>query len=370
LVSGEGISRAAVVSESAKSPDPEWDEFVDGTPGGGHLQTSLWAEIKARSGWRAVRLHARRGGELVGGCQLLVRRARVGAIGYCQRGPLARDRDPEVIGSILDALGPLARRRRILYVKVQPPPGGEAIEPELRQRGFVASAMSVAYVATVRVDLRRDSDRILAGMRHSKRQAIRQAAAKGVVVREAGAAGLPTFGALLEDTRRRRPDGFSPYPLELYGEMLRRFGDGKHAQLVLAEYQSEVLAGAFNIAYGDTVYGLMSAWSGRHPKLHPNELMHWYGMQWGHERGYHYFDFDGILESVARAKLAGEELPEEGRRGNTAYKLGMGGDVTVFPRAYDRSFHPLFAWPTRVLAPRVNPTGTTAIRRLRGRKVK
>jgi len=357
------------VSVSAAPLDPRWDAFVDVAPGGNHVQTSLWAQVKAAQGWRPLRLQLWRDGELLGGCQLLVRPLRVGAIAYCPRGPLARDRDPAVIASVLDALAPLARRERIPYLKVQPPAGGAAIEPMLASRGFVASAFSVAQVATVRVDVQRDPQEILAGMRHSKRQAIRQAAARGVVIRDAGAAGLPAFGALLADTRGRRGEGFSAYPLESYAEMLRQFGNGQHAQLLLAEHDGEVLSGAFNIGYGDTVVGLMSAWSGRHEKLHPNELLHWHGMLGAHDAGYRYFDFDGILESVARAKLAGEELPEEGRRGTTAYKLGMGGEVTLYPGAYDRSFHPLLAWPTRVLAPRLDPGRIKLIRRLRGRDV-
>ncbi len=369
VVGNQNPDVRAGVAASALESDPEWDRFVETAPGGHHLQTSLWGQLKARDGWRAVRLKSYRDGELVGGCQLLVRPLPLGSIAYAPRGPLARDRDPAVIAGVLDALRGLARAERILYLKVQPPAGGDATESMLRARGYVISAMPAAYVATVRVDLARPREEILAGMRHSKRQAIRQAIKKGVVVREVGAAGLPTFGELLEETRRRRGEGFAAYPLDRYGEMLRLFGDGQRAQLVLAECDGEVLAGAFNLGYGDTFVGVMGAWSGRHEKLHPNELMHWYGMQWAQDHGYRYFDFDGILESVARAKLAGEELPEEGRRGTTAYKLGMGGDVTLYPRAYDRSFQRPLVWPTRLVAPRLNPSRTKAIRRLRGRHV-
>jgi lipid II:glycine glycyltransferase (peptidoglycan interpeptide bridge formation enzyme) len=133
-----------------------------------------------------------------------------------------------------------------------------------------------------------------------------------------------------------------------------QFGAGRRAELLLSEYDGEVLAAMVILGYGDTVVYKMGAWSGRHSNLHPNEAMMWHGMQWAQERGYRFFDLEGILESVARAKAAGEELPGEGREGTTRFKLGLGGEVTLYPRAYDRSFHPLLVWPARLLAPRLD----------------
>lgn len=357
------------VAVSALNADPEWDAFVDEVPGGHHLQTSLWGQVKASQGWEALRVLVRQDDELVGGCQLLVRRFRIGAVAYCPRGPLARDRDPSVIARVLDELGTAARRKRALLVKVQPPAGGEEIEELLRARGFVPSALPATNVATVRVDLRRDPDEIRAAMRHSKRQAIRQAEKQGVLARDAGVAGLPTFARLVDDLRERRGKGFSAYTPESYSEILRLFGDGKHGHLILVEYAGDPLAAALNIGWGDTFVGVMSAWSGRHPKLYPNELMHWYGMQWARERGYKYFDFDGIPESVANAKLAGGELPPEGKRGAAAYKLGMGGEVTLSPGAFDRSYQPWLASVTRQIAPRLNLRSSRIVKRFRGRQV-
>jgi lipid II:glycine glycyltransferase (peptidoglycan interpeptide bridge formation enzyme) len=243
------------------------------------------------------------------------------------------------------------RRERIHYVKVQPPPGRSDIEPMLLGRGFVQSDLPAAPVATVRLALDGSFDHIIARMRPSTRANIRRAERDGVIVRQTGAAGLPTFGELIAATSRRQ--GFTPYPLRYYAEMLRRFGEGQRAELLLAVCRDEALSGAIIIGYGRTVVYKMSAWSGRGAKLHPNEATLWRAIQWAHDRDYRFFDLEGILEPVARAILAGEELPEAGRTGTTAYKLGMGGQVMLYPPAYDRSFNPLLIWPTRLLAPRL-----------------
>jgi lipid II:glycine glycyltransferase (peptidoglycan interpeptide bridge formation enzyme) len=213
-------------------------------------------------------------------------------------------------------------------------------------------------MATVRVELQRNPDEILGSMRSSARSNIRKAMRKGITVRESGVGGLPTFGELLKDTSRRQR--FPPYPLDYYVAILTLFGSGGRAELLLAECGQRVLSGALIIGYGDTVASKAVAWSGERSDLHPNELMHWRAMQWARERGYRYYDLEGIPESVARAKLVGANLPAEGTRGPARFKLGMGGEVTLYPRAYDRSFQPLLVWPARVLAPRLGHFGSVA----------
>lgn len=350
-VTSPGPEPGAGVDISRALLDPDWDAFVDSAPGGHHLQTSRWAGVKATHGWQPVRLRVHRQGEFVGGAQLLVRRMRVGAIAYCPRGPLLCDHDRSTLRALLDGLASLARRERILYVKVQPPAGREDMEPMLRNEGFVKSDMPAATVATVRIDLRRPVDEILASMRSATRANIRKATRKGIAVRGAGTSGLAAFGELVAETSRRQ-GGLATYAAGYYAEILRQFGH--RGELLLAELDGEVLAGAIIIGCGDTVAYKMGGWSGHRAGLHPNELMHWHAMQWARERGYRYYDFEGIDESVARAIRAGEELPESAHRGFTRFKLGFGGEVVLHPRPYDRSFHRLLAWPARIAAPRLS----------------
>lgn len=355
-----GRAHAVWGEVSREAADPEWDRFVEGVAGGHHLQTGLWAQVKATQGWRPLRLCLRRDGQIVGGAQLLVRSLRVGAIAYCPRGPLLGEDDPSQLGRLLDELASLARRQRILYFKVQPPVGREDMEEILLERGFVAGDMQVAPMATVRVDLRRPAEEILAAMRSATRQKIGKAQRKGVTVREAGAAGLASFGRVLAATGRRQ--GFSPYPVDYYGEILRRFGDGQRAALLLAEYRGQALAGAVIVGYGDTAVYKMGGWSGEHPQVRPNELLHWHAIQWARDRGYAYYDLDGISPPTARALLAGQPPPESARGGTTFFKLGLGGEVALFPGTYDRSFHRMLALPVRMAAPRLY-----SIRSLAGR---
>jgi lipid II:glycine glycyltransferase (peptidoglycan interpeptide bridge formation enzyme) len=335
--------------------DPKWDRFVEATPGGTYQQTSMWAQVKSVSGWQPVRigLSGNDNGAVVAGCQVLLRRvARLGAVAYIPRGPLMADGDGAALSAVLDALQHLGRQERVLYLKLQPPPDNTDMADALRKRQFVPARLDPAPRMTVRVDLRRSPDAILGAMRARTRTYIRQAQRRGVVVREGSEGDLPIFCDLVEATSRRT--GCSPYPRHYYEQIWRSFPGRAH--LLLAEYQGEILSSTLLLAFGGTVSYKMGGWSGRRHDVRPNELLHWTGMQWARDRGYRYYDLEGILPAVGETILSGRNCPNlnvPGLVGVTHFKLGLGGDVTQFPGCYDYVRQPLLRAAMPWIAPRL-----------------
>jgi hypothetical protein len=64
---------------SGGGPDPEWDAFVAQNPGGHHVQTSLWGQLKALLGWKAARIIVTDHERIVAGAQLLTRSMSIAA---------------------------------------------------------------------------------------------------------------------------------------------------------------------------------------------------------------------------------------------------------------------------------------------------
>ena len=60
--------------------DAEWDHFVTTHPHGSLLQTTAWARLKNRFGWRSHRVWLKLDGQLAAGAQILVRSAAFGLI--------------------------------------------------------------------------------------------------------------------------------------------------------------------------------------------------------------------------------------------------------------------------------------------------
>jgi lipid II:glycine glycyltransferase (peptidoglycan interpeptide bridge formation enzyme) len=309
-----------------------WDKFLERTPGGHHLQTSLWGQVKATVGWRATRVLVRADGEIIAGCQMLVRASRVGAVAYVARGPVAADRHPDIFDNLMRAVRRLARERRVIHLTVQPPVDRHDMPALLTARGFAPSPVEAAPSATTCIDLQRPRSELFAAMRPSKRRKIRQAQRQGIVVRRGGRSDLPTFHRLLWRTAQRQ--GFVPYPLSYYEQMWRSFESGGHVALFVAEHEGTAQAAQLLIGFGDTIIGKVGGWSGSAPALHPNELLDWTSIAWAKEQGYRYFDFEGVHPSVARAAAAGQTPRTDAVDGPTVYKLGFGGSLVLFPEAY------------------------------------
>ena len=100
------------VQTSEKPEDPDWDSFVAGTPGGHHVQTSLWAQVKAILGWQAVRVVVYQGDNIVAGAQMLMRSLPVGgAIGYVPKGPVCAAGGLALLELVMTELHHVAQRQ-------------------------------------------------------------------------------------------------------------------------------------------------------------------------------------------------------------------------------------------------------------------
>src|SRR4051812_15857073 len=329
-----------VVRDEAQA-SPQWDAFASIAPGGHHVQTTMWAAVKAISGWRATRLLVREEGEIVAGCQLLWRSVgRVVRVAYIPRGPLAPADRPDVLAKLLEALDVEAHDRGLAYVKLQPPVDRHDMPAVLQQRGFHRSSLEVGPSASVRVDLTPEPDQLLAAMASRIRRNVRQSERKGLTVRDGGPDDLPAFIEILVRTAERQ--GFETYPPEYWHRLWEAFAPGGWASLLVTELDGRVLSGLLLVGYGDTVIYKMGGWTGERTKARPNESMHWVGIQWAREAGYRYYDLEGILPEIAEALIAGRE-PAEEITGVTAFKLSLGGDPVLYPNTYDKLYQPLRA---------------------------
>ena len=341
------------VRVSEEIEDSAWDAFVAEISGGHHLQTSLWAQVKATAGWQAIRIIITQEARIVAGMQILARSLPyVGAIGYLSKGPLIAENDPCIIRLIFDALAQVSKTHRLVYLTIQPPNNNEGLAQHLVDEGFRLSSVNLAPTATVLIDLTQDIDQIMANMSAKTRYNVRLSQRKGITVREGTAQDLNTYYRILVETGRRQ--NFSPYPKHYFTEMWRILSPHGHIKLFLAELEGDVVAAQLTVPFGDTVINKLSVWSGQHGNCRPNEAIQMAVIVWAKSQGYHYYDLEGIKPSAARVVLGGVPLPANLKQTVTSFKLGFGGEVTLFPEAYDTVTNPLLRWAYTKIYPRIS----------------
>ncbi len=322
--------------------DPlKWDDFVAQAPGGNHLQTSQWAEVKKPFGWEAQRILIQEDNKVLAGAQIFQRSlARFGKIAYITKGPLFARLDLNLAERLLFIIRKTYCQNRLVILSIQPANNAEIIEDILIRMGFRAGRLELAPTASVILDLCEDSDKIFRCATETVRRKVRKSRREGITCREGGKDDLPAFYQLYLATGRRH--SFIPYPEEYFLRMWRVFAEAGSIALLLAHFQGEPVSGILLIGYRDTVTMKYLGWSGKYSELCPNHALLWYGIEWSKAKGYQFFDFEGVDRESAKLILNGQELPEVFKKSHDFFKFTFGGRLVLYPQTYDWIPNPLF----------------------------
>ncbi|HLX58812.1 MAG TPA: peptidoglycan bridge formation glycyltransferase FemA/FemB family protein [Ktedonobacteraceae bacterium] len=325
-----------------------WDTFVNAQSGGHFLQSWGWGTLKAGAGWHPLRLALwdTQREQIIGGAQILRRTAahmppRLGHLAYIPRGPVLDwsrrdDTNSTHISALFFAqLLPFLRRQGAIALQVELP--FEVGEEHAVQACDALMAMQfhpvqpVQPIRTIVLDLAAGDDSLLANMKEKWRYNIRLAGRKGVQVRVARTQeDVEAWYRLLQITGRR--DHFGIHTFDYYWRAWQLFAPRQQAQLLLAEYEGQLLAGIFVGCMARQAIYLYGASSNEHRNLMPNYLLQWEAIRWAREQGATSYDFWGIPQTDD----AGEAMA-----GVYRFKSGWGGRIVHFAGSYEYVFHPL-----------------------------
>jgi len=341
--SGELTNFGLSIRVSEALEDAEWDRFVVDTPGGHHVQTSLWALVKASQGWRSVRILATENGHMVAGSQILIHSyPLVGSIGYVTKGPLCRNGNPELIKYLIKQIRCVSQDHHCQLVTIQPPNNGQYMSSLLAEQGFRRSTLKLAPVASILIDLSPNIDQIFARLKPKTRQYINRSKREGITIHEGTVDDFDIFYSLHLETSKRQK--FMPYPKSYYKTMRRVLGPHGHFQILIAKYEGRAVSGLLIVPFKDTVIAKIIGWSGLHRERRPNVALYWGSIQWAKEHGYRYLDLEGVDPEGARNALQGKPVTKLISHSPDKLKYGFGGKIVLYPEAYDIVYKPVYRW--------------------------
>lgn len=347
-------------------PETEWDDFLLRTPGGHHIQSALWAEVKSSSGWKPLRVVVRDNGRIVAGIQVLLRNMGLWSVGYAGGGPVFGTEDAAARKALLEAIMRGARQRRMLYLVLQPAREDTEFTTLITARGFRPSSAELISKATVVLDVSRGEEELLAGLRKRHRSRIRHSQREGVRVIECGEADLHSAYNLMKARAERR--GYSADAFEAFHAMWRVLHPRELMRVTLGEAGGEISSALVMLCWGDTVFWKRGGWNGKHGHLGLNEYQHWESIVWARQKGYRYVDMEGIDYECAREILFGEKASYDISKSPNFFKLGFGGELTMNPEAREFVFNPVVRYAYQVTFPRLHHSRVMGrvIRWLRG----
>jgi lipid II:glycine glycyltransferase (peptidoglycan interpeptide bridge formation enzyme) len=317
----------------------------------GHvLQTSPWGALKARYEWSDARVGLTRDDVLEAGAQILFRQlpAGLGRLAYVPKGPLVDWTDEGQAHQLVNALDQAARSRGAIALTFEP---GVPDEPAHRERlvslGFHPAPFSAIQPRrTLVVDISPDEDDILMEMKSKTRYNIRLAGRKGVTVREGDADDASTFTQLLEATADRAEFGI--HPPGYYQGAYELFVPRGWARLLLAEVESELVAGLMVFALPPRSWYFYGASSTAHREKMPTYLLQWEAIRWAKSLGCTTYDLWGVPDEDRDVLEDEFTQRSDGLWGVYRFKRGFGGDLVRTVGAWDRVLAPvryqLYQW--------------------------
>lgn len=318
----------------------EWNRLARDLPRSHVLQSWEWGDFKSRHGWSPTRLRFNTAGSTAA-ASVLARSAAPLTILYVPKGPLLDYSDSAVLGAVLGQLERLAHARRAVFVKVDPDVSADhaTVVDLLRRRGWRPSAEQIQFRNTLHTDLRPDPDDILMEMKSKTRYNIRYAGRKGVSVEASN--DLALFYDLYAETAAR--DKFLIRPFGYYRDAWGSFTESGLAQLFIAWYDGQPLAGVLPFRFGDTAWYMYGASRDLHRNLMPTYLLQWEAMLWAREHGCTTYDWWG----------APDELEESDPMwGVYRFKSGFAAQFVEQIGAWDYPTSSLLYWLYTTLMPR------------------
>lgn len=308
--------------ERLRGDPASWDAFVEASETAFPLQLSAWAEAKAATGWRAVRVVADGGSGPIGG-QLLIRRLGPGpfALGYVPRGPVARRFDGPSIEAFTAALREVAREERLTHVTVDPGLEGTDHHPLMAAAGWRPAA-PLQPTTTQLIDLAKSETELWSDVYKSSRRYANGARRAGCTVREGGEDELPAFYDILVETAGR--SGFIPRALSAYRDVFRAFARVGRAHLLIGYLPD-----------GRAVSSKLVLVSGGRA----SQLYGGLSDAGGEARAGHFFEWEAII----RSKASGASMFDMWGRstgGIAHFKQGFGGRVVEYGGTFDLVVNP------------------------------
>ena len=324
--------RYAVVEKEAVSPS-EWNQWVETSPGGGHLlQSHEWGELKHGLGWKPVRLTLERDGELAGSGQFLFYSTPgvPGGMLYCPKGPWLPWEDDEAVRAFFDGVVEVAVRHNAHTVKIEPEvlEEQEGTKEHLWALGFEKFRWNVNHKATLVVDLSQSEEDLLANMKKSTRYGVRRAGKEGVeIVEDNSREALDQFWRMHGDMVERKDFWSRPY--SYYEALWQALEKADRAHLFFAEHEGDRPAAAMVFTFGRKCVYMLGVSTREKSKITPANLLQWEIMKWAKERGITHYDMWGVPTPAERDN---ENHP---LYGVYKFKAGFGSELVDFVGTLD-----------------------------------
>lgn len=304
----------------------KWDKFVTSHKEANFLQSWDFYEFHKSRGCEIVRRLAEKDGKIIGAYAGVVEHAKRGRHLAIAGGPILDWSDRKLVKAVFEDMKKQGQENRCVFVRVRPQ--CERTEENFRifrENGLKKAPMYLSVEFAGVLDLSKNEEEILAGMRQRTRRAIRKGLKNNIEISTStDPKDIHTFYEIQLETAKRHD--FVSFSEDFLTKQFSAFAPNGEAVLYTAKHDGQILAQNFMIFYGNEAsyhYGVSSE---EGTKLSGAPLLHMQAMRNARERGIKRYSFWGIV---------GEEETKHRFYGVSVFKRGFGVDELKYLPAHD-----------------------------------
>ncbi|MCF7846334.1 MAG: peptidoglycan bridge formation glycyltransferase FemA/FemB family protein [Candidatus Peribacteraceae bacterium] len=316
-----------LIAETLALDDPRIEEFLAQQKFLPIQQTPAWARFQESLGVASLRVAVFEDSTLVAFAQIFLKRLPLGFSKLeIPRGPLFQEtwntkHEAEIFELIVAEVEKIGWKQNAVFSRFELQAG-----LALNSSKLVLAREENFPLATIRLDLTKSMEDLLAEMKPKGRYNIRVAERHGITVTAEKSA--DTFFALLQKTTAR--DGFSGHSKYFYQKLLDTLGED--GLLLVASQNTTPLAAILVTFGGDTATYYFGASDHAYRNLMAPYLVQFEAIKIAKERGCKFYDFLGV---------APPDLPKHKLAGVSKFKEKFGGELVEYPVPRLRVFRPL-----------------------------
>lgn len=334
--------------EILRAPDDEfWNRVLSSIPNSHILQTSHWAKVKSRVGWKANYLIWKDPEGIVQAAAMLLLKeipifSRIfrTCIMYIPRGPILDWTDHFIGKQILNDLIVFARKNKAIFLKIDPDitiglnlpeskdfesvDNGQYYLEQLEKSGWQYSQDQVQFKNTVIMHLLLSEDDLLSRMKQKTRYNIMLAKRKGVTIRRGSLADFPGLYRMYAQTALR--DGFIIRDEAYYLYVWNLLYEAGMAVPLIAEVDGKPVSAIILFMFAKKAYYFYGMSTGEHRDKMPNHLLQWEAILFAKSQGCLVYDFWGAPEKYNE---------EDAMWGVYRFKEGFNGEILSGIGAWD-----------------------------------
>lgn len=304
----------------------KWESFVSKYEWSNFLQGWEWGEFHESINNDIERIGFYNENKLIGVMLFIVEHAKRATYATVPAGPLIDWNDKKVLKCFVSCITELSHKYNCSFVRIRPQLLNEEKNSKLITRlGFKPAPMHLHAELTLRLNLEKSEEQLMAEMRKNTRYEVRKAEKLGIVVtKSTDSKEVDAFYKLQEKTAKR--NSFVPFSLNYLKKQFEIFRNNDKVAMYTAKLGNKMLAKAFIIFYGNEAiyhYGASSDLGRKYPGAY---LLLWEIAKEAKAKGMKYFNFWGITK---------EEEVNHRFYGVSLFKRGFGGEEIDYLHARD-----------------------------------